>query len=89
MHDRLPKAVEANIMRNLLDGAMLSVSIAIMQDDPGQVKKTLQHIADPREMYTKQVEELTGTVRSEAGKAALKAVVDRRAKRWLLRLPRC
>ena len=77
---RWPKAVQANTVRNLLDDAMISVSTATMQDDPGEMKKTLQHIADVRAEYAKTVEQLTGTVKSEAGKAALAAVAGARAK---------
>ncbi len=80
VNDRWPKAVQANTVRNLLDDAMISVSTATMQDDPGEMKKTLQHIADVRAEYAKTVEQLTGTVKSEAGKAALAAVAGARAK---------
>ena len=78
VNDRWPKTVVSNEIVKALDDAVISVSTAILQDDAGEVKKELQYTAHLRADTTKKIEELTRTIKSEEGKAALKAVVDSR-----------
>jgi len=80
VNDRWPKTVISNEIVKALDDAVISVSTAILQDDAGEVKKELEYTARLRADTTKKIEELTRTIKTEEGKAALKAVVDSRAK---------
>jgi methyl-accepting chemotaxis protein len=80
VNDRWPKTVVSNEIVKALDDAVISVSTAILQDDAAEVKKELQYTAHLRADTTKKIEELTRTIKTEEGKAALKAVVDSRSK---------
>ncbi len=80
VNDRWPKTVVSNEIVKALDDTVISVSTAILQNDAGEVKKELQYTARLRVDTTKKIEELTRTIKTEEGKAALKAVVDSRSK---------
>ena len=77
--DRWPKTVESNAIEKLLDEEVISLSLAVLQDDAGEVKKTLNAVADMRREATGKFDELARTISTEEGKAALKAVVDVRS----------
>ncbi len=78
--DRWPKTVISNEIVKAVDDAVISLSTAILQDDAREVKKELEYTARLRADTTKKIEELTSTIKTEEGKAALKAVVDSRSK---------
>ncbi len=80
VNDRWPKSVESNEILKAMDDAIISVSTAILQDDAREVKKELEYTARLRADATKKIDELTRTMTTEEGKAALKAVVDSRSK---------
>ena len=80
VNDRWPKTVVSNEIVKAMDDAVISLSTAILQDDAREVKKELEYTARLRADTTKKIEELTRTIKTEEGKAALKAVVDSRSK---------
>ncbi|TWO79056.1 methyl-accepting chemotaxis protein, partial [Denitratisoma oestradiolicum] len=73
-----PKTVQANAIIDQLNLIARATRNTILIKDEEGVKKELARIPEARNVIGENIEKLTGTVKSEEGKAALKKMIDSR-----------
>jgi methyl-accepting chemotaxis protein len=79
VEDKYPKTVVLNEMKSNINIIARALRNLIIADDRETVKAEEKRIVDAREAIGKSIDELTKVVRSDAGKAMLKEVVDARS----------
>ncbi len=78
--DKWPKAQIAYEIKGEINVVARAIRNALLTNDGEVLKKELARISGAREKVNKHLEDLTKLVRSDAGKASLKAIIDSRAK---------
>ncbi|MFA6282906.1 MAG: MCP four helix bundle domain-containing protein [Desulfurivibrionaceae bacterium] len=78
--DKWPKAQIAYEIKGEINLVARALRNALLTNDGEIVQKELARISGAREKVNKHLEDLTKLVRSDAGKASLKAIVDSRAR---------
>ena len=78
--DRWPKTVVANSVLDGINEATRAMRNALLLTDAGEAKKELERVSQIGAEITKKTEELTGTIKSEEGKAGLKSAMDSRSR---------
>ena len=78
--DKWPKAQISYEIKGEINLVARAIRNALLTNDGEILQKELARISGAREKVNKHLEDLTKLVRSDAGKASLKAIVDSRAK---------
>ena len=77
--DKNPKVAMLHEIKDQINVVARAIRNMVIYDDQEVVKKEAQRIGEARDVVNKILEKLNGVVKSDAGKAALKEVVDSRA----------
>ena len=80
LHDRYVKVALAQTVENEVNRQLRAMRTALIASDPAVVEKELAKIEASVPVVNGAIEKLTATVHSDQGKAALKALVESRAR---------
>ena len=80
LHDRFVKVSQAQTIENEVNKQLRAIRTALIVPDPAMAEKELAKIEASLPVVAKAIEQLTATVHSERGKAALKELVESRAR---------
>ena len=80
LHDRFVKVAHAQTIENEVNKQLRAMRTALIVSEPALVEKELAKIEHSLPAVNQAIEKLTATVHSDRGKAALKDLVDSRAR---------
>jgi len=79
VNDKFPKTVQANNVINNINVIARAMRNTLLETDRAKIDKELERIQEARKVIKENLDKLEAGVRSEAGKAGFKAIVDARA----------